>query len=331
MIQIRNSCFETNSSSSHSVCISMDGQESQEIWDLIKDDTLYIYPRDGEFDDLKTNECLSKLQFLVALVCNDVVTTHGNKRIKQFRTRLKKMFGVGNVYMGHVDEYYKALKERNNKPWKDKYEIACFLKDNFKLDGVGILDLDRTLEEEIFETPETLRSFILSPGSWLYSTETAIGTPGYYKFRSEMYCVPESDLYDSIATVCYGPDLKVDIKVNIFGCSFNYYDRINNLMNKVITEAGDIIVDSNSGKLVKSSVWDKRVALVGDKYSLIQLEPREPFLSEDELNCIDADTFVRFKENKIRKFDGKVPDYAKSCEVWPIIIQSKEFLGNLNL
>ena len=318
MIQIRNSCYETNSSSSHSVCISMDGQESwEEIQSLIYNDTLHIYPKDGYFEDIKTNKCLDKLQFLVSLICKDVSTVHGAKRVKQFRTKLKNLVSVSKVYIGHVDEYYSALRNRGGKLFENRFEYSKFLRENFKLSTIN--DYKRTLESEIFETPETLRSFILSPNSWLYVSESlARGAEiNYYKSKSEMYCGLEND-YDSIATVDYGGngDNKVDIGINIF----NPFS-INSLLWNIKSTCMYIgLNDSNDGLIYKDPAYETRLEIIDDTYNLINIEEVD--------NNYDVDgrlvggiigTYRKFSEISAPIF--KHQNYIVSYKNWPVQIK----------
>ena len=328
MIQIRNSCFETNSSSSHSVCISMDGQENwEEIQSLIYDNTLHIYPRQEGFEDIKTNKCLEKLQFLESLVCIDVTSTHGAKEVKQLRTRIKNIVGVEHVYLGDVDEYYKALKERHKEPFEDRYEFKKFVKRNFKLQTFN--DYRGYLKSEIFESPETLRSFILSPGSWLYaSSELSRDSDiNYYKFRSEMYIGLEED-YDSIATVDYGGELdnKVDVGIKLFD---PFYDK--NFRYSIRSMCSNIKLDENTGKLILKSSYETIVEVIGDTYNLITLEPKDDFNELEGGLCGDMECgYQKYKENRISEFKG-LPNYAKSYKACPILIKSPEYLGGTNI
>ncbi len=326
MIQIRNSCFETNSSSSHSVCISMDGKENwEEIQSLIYDNTLHIYSRQEGFEDLKTNKCLDKLQFLESLICTDVTSTYGAKRIKQLRTRIKNIIGVSNVYLGDVDEYYKALKERRKKPFENEYDFKMFVRSFFKLHTLN--DYKGYLESEIFESIETLRSFILSPGSWLYASSelSRDSDVRYYKFRSEMYCGLGEKDYDSIATVDYGggPDNKVDVGLKLFD-PFN--DR--SFKYSIKSMCSDIGLDETTGKLVVKPSYETVVGLIGDTYNLITLEPKEDFNDWDERDlCGDSICgYQKYKDNLVSEFS--LPGYAKSYKACQVIIQSQEYLGD---
>ena len=324
MIQKRNSCFETNSSSSHSVCISMDSEIDPSIYELIKNDKLYIYPRSEGFSNYKTNKCLDKLQFLVSIICTDVSTVHGSKRVKHLRTLLKNAIGVNNVYIGHIDEYYEMLRKRNKQPFENKFEYESFIFKNFRLPKI-ISDNIKTIEEEIFETRETLRSFILSPNSWLYSLDEEVyHSESDYKFMSEMYC--GVDCSDSIATVEYSDKLKVDVEVNLF----NNGNPFLNLCNRIGEIPGNIVIDSD--KLVWDPPYKTLVMFVGDRYHLISIIPKNcgEFEKFDGISLGEPFLIYRKTNYKIQRFNG-VPEYAKSYKSWPIIISSKEVLGDLVL
>ena len=324
MIQKRNSCFETNSSTSHSVCISMDSEIDPSIYELIKNDKLYIYPRNEGFSNYKTNKCLDKLQFLVSIICTDVSTVHGSKRVKHFRTLLKNAIGVNDVYIGHIDEYYELLRKRNKKPFENRFEYESFILKNFKLPKIITLNNGNTIEEEIFETRETLRSFILSPNSWLYFLDSVYHKNDDYKFMSEMYC--DVDYFDSIATVEYSENLKVDVKVNLFSSG----NSLLKLCDKIREIPGNIVV--NSDKLVWDPPYRTCVMFIEDRYHLINIIPKD----SGEFEIIDKDginfpNLIDKKTNyKINRFNS-IPKYAKSYEAWPILISSKKLLGDLIL
>ena len=306
----------------------MDGKENwDEMKNLIYNDTLHIYPRDGGFKNLKTNKCLDKLQFLVSLICTNVTSTYGAKRVKQFRTRLKNIVKVSNVYIGHIDEYYKALRERRGKFFENNYEFSKFIRDNFKLQTV--LDYKESLESEIFESSETLRSFILSPNSWIYSDDTS-----NYSFRSEMYCgIPEKD-YDSIATVDYGNSNKVNVGIKLFDdpmstTSFKY---------SIINKCRYIELNENTGKLIiKKEIPNNtlvKVCIIGDTYNLIFLELEEirKDINSEGVFDICSGEYQRFKENTISIFNEEEllkNTNIKSYKACPVVIQSQKILGDI--
>ena len=335
MIQIRNSCFETNSSSSHSVCISMDSEIDPSIYELIKNDKLYIYPRDNGFSNLKTNKCLDKLQFLVSLRGSDVSTVQGSKRIKYLRTLLKQVIGVGSVYLGHIDDYYDILRQtRDKKLFENSWDYTFFLRENFTLPRV--MNIDQRIEEEIFESRETLRSFILSPNSWLYSYRNSyrrsldtinlsLDENDVLKFECEKYYYNKQDT-DSIISIEYLPGLRVDIEANImredgnlslediinsYSCDseFNLINRINILDNKLnIVEKGEFD--------------EKLIRTINGKYYLIHL------FFKKGINNENKSILRKIKPN--HKFEG-CPSYVESYKIYPISIKSNKFLGDLIL
>lgn len=326
MINIRNRCFETNSSSNHTICISMDSQIDPEIHKLIKDDKLYIYPRNinNKFRELKTNKCLDKLQFLVSLVCSDITTLHGTKQIKQLRSKLKRVFGVSSVYFGAVDEYFIALKGQMETGWKNfdnmYYTRKRFLIDNFKLVN---LDIDKNsaldLKEEIFESQETLRSFILSPNSWLfvYSDSDKLTASTYGDFIKEKYTCINNSEGDSIAIVNYTDDLKVEKIINLFsygGCD---------VLEDIRDFAGNITLES--GELVWKSANSYIVMMDDNKYYLIRAEQQDDLLvSCDALPFFEEDS-IKYKTNRV-KTPESILNIVKSYKKWPITILSE--IGN---
>jgi hypothetical protein len=186
------------------------------------------------------------------------------------------------------------------------------------------------LEAEIFETPETLRSFILSPGSWLYASSqlSRDSYVKYYKFRSEMYCGLSDDNYDSIATVDYGgPDNKVDIEISLF-------DPFDDISFKCIIKGmcSDIGLDEVTGKLVVRPYYETMVELIGDTYNLITLEPKEDFNELDEKGVCGRNSmcgYQKYKDNLVSEFS--LPGYAKSYKACQVIIQSQKYIGDTSI
>lgn len=335
MINIRNNCFETNSSSSHSVCISMDSEVSPEINDLIENDTLMVYPRNDKFSNMKTNKCLDKLQFLVSLTCTDVMSTQGHKQIKQLRYRLKNAIGVSNVYLGNVDEYYNALRERKKcGKFSNFYEAKQFIINNFRLCGVvGAYRMD-ILKEEIFETTETLRSFILSPNSWLYSFED--NDNGNIIKQKEKYYISEET--DSIISVKFSDSQKVELQANIMRPDIlkkKYYTK--DLLG--IIESYDrlsiigSVVPNNQGELVINNSDCIDIGIVGDKYNLAHIyfgNTRKDLIDIIDKACIagHGDSYNFNHSYLLHKLDCSNSETHKLFE---IDIMSDEFFNELIL
>ena len=336
MIQIRNSCFETNSSSSHAVCISMDSEIDPSIWDLIKDDKLYIYPREGGFVNFKTNKCLDKLQFLVSLVCTDVSTVHGSKEVKHLRTELKNILGVESVYLGHIDEYYEALRKRNKRPFTDSLDRTTFQRKYFKLCTIPDNQISAQLKKEIFETRETLKSFILSPNSWLYShpNDSLIFSSsrqtfgGDYDQLIEFECEKYSRHTDlnSVVSIEYSPELRVDIEVNLMSEIFiSLKDIIKYNDNFGMLHCIDIDLEDN--RLVYCSDSDRElVEVIGDRYSLIKVFKKNDFTEYDGKFIGKFIGKIRNTNYELPRYKGTPPD-ADHCEIYPINIRSSKFFG----
>lgn len=339
MIQIRNSCFETNSSSSHSVCISMDFEVDPSLYELINDEKLYIYPRNDGFSNFKTNKCLDKLQFLVSLVCDDVSTVHGSKEVKHLRTLLKNAIGVSDVYIGHIDEYYEKLRQRNKKPFDNELEYNVFLMNNFKLPKLFMAET-KTLKEEIFETSETLRSFIISPNSWLYvpsdiskykNTLNGYGSTEIEKFECEKYYTSKET--DSVVSINYTPDLSVDIEVSLM----NDYRNFRNLDLKTVLKRYDEFGLTNNihlkdNELVYYGDCDRvLVEVIADKYYLIQVFRKKNMTEQDQVASFGQCRVIEHNTNyELPRFKGS-PFDAEECKTYRIDIKSDKFFGDLIL
>lgn len=206
-----------------------------------------------------------------------------------------------------------------------------FVRNFFKLHTLN--DYNGYLESEIFESVETLRSFILSPGSWLYASSDMIPgelTTNYYMFRSEMYSgsKDKSEDYDSIATVDYGGlDNKVDIGIKLFDPFFD--DR--SFKYSIKNMCSNIELDEDTSKLVVKSHYETLVELIGDTYNLIILEPKEDWNELKEAGGFFDEIcgYQKYKENSVSEF--KLPSYAKSYKACPVIIKSQKYLGDMNI
>ena len=306
----------------------MDHEIDQSIQNLIKDNILYIYTREDEFENLKTNKCLDKLQFLVSLVCTDVSTTQGSKRIKRLRTQLKNILNVKGVYIECVDEYYKALRNRNKKPFEDSFEYSNFLKENFKFKKILLYDSEtsKTLREEIFETPDTLSSFILSPNSWLYCKgnghviyTTVLNTDEREKYTTNTIAK------DSIITINYSNGLNISFEVELMN---SICDLLGVIRNSGLYELTRIL--EKDSELVFSELEKNEhvnVSVIEDKYNLIREKLNVNIEDLYEMDGISESSSERIF--KIEKY--KPGPKTKSYKSFKIDIKSPEFIGNLVL
>ena len=308
----------------------MDTEIDPSIQGLIKNDTLYIHTREDEFENLKTNKCLDKLQFLISLVCTDVSTTQGSKRIKHLRTQLKNILNVKEEYIECVDEYYKALRNRNKKPFKGSFEYSNFLKENFKFKETLLYDSEtsKTLREEIFETPDTLSSFILSPNSWLYcrgrGSERGICRTSISNTEEKEKYYTRTTTKDSIITINYSNGLNVSFEIRLM-------DSMCDLLG-VIRDSGlyklTRILEKNSELMISELEENEYidVSVIGDKYNLIREEFNIIKTDKKEKGFADCSIENVFK---IRRY--KPGPRTKSYESFTIDIKSPEFIGDLVL
>lgn len=175
---VRDGILETNSSSSHSVCISRNGSLSRpgdRVWDLdIRDGVLYIPEPLICFgrNDFKSNRCLLKIQYAYGLALQ--TAPREQYRITEV---LKKVTGVREVSIAWVENYKKKMKETFN---------------NFPEIYVNTPEIDHQsldLSDDILESEETIKNFIFNPNSWLYGgSDESEPEPG---FKNE--CITRSE------------------------------------------------------------------------------------------------------------------------------------------
>lgn len=160
-IKIRKRCMpETNSSSSHSVSISMGSnfvKPGDKEWDVTIEDGVLKIPGGVSFgwEFFRSNSVLTKLQYLCGIYCDDI-TGNGQKRISKLRRILKSIFGVKKVEFLWIAEYFKELHETGKDP-EDVY--------------YGYPEIDHNshdIFEDITESVETIRHFLLCRDSWLF-------------------------------------------------------------------------------------------------------------------------------------------------------------------
>lgn len=162
---------ETNSSSSHSVVICMNEEStiSKSEWDLNIDENLILHiPEFGDFDELMfyTNSLQRKLQYLSCFYLGGVrMVGNGpfNKLCNRFAHVISDILGVRGIeYEGQItflEDLEKGLVE------EDYVNDYCYPEiDHQSLD----------LIEDICESEETIKNFLLNRNSWLYGGSDSI-------------------------------------------------------------------------------------------------------------------------------------------------------------
>ena len=162
---IREDLPETNSSSSHSVVISMNSEHNldRRDWGLKIDEntqTLYIPTFSGfgrEF--FCSNSVLVKLQYLSCFFISGTFKkkVSMSKMMHRFEVVLKDILGVKNIVFEEAVDIWTRMKSGDIPK-----------EDSIYYDFPEIDWQSRDLKEEILETPETLKNFLLNPDSWVY-------------------------------------------------------------------------------------------------------------------------------------------------------------------
>ena len=149
---IRERLPETNSSSSHSVVISTKkNYEADETLKLNSDGDLVIPSTDFGWEWEKYNSCMPKLQYVVGIL----MSSGNTKSLKKLIDMVKDMTGANRVLID----------------MENPIEIDHNSSDIFP---------------EIIESSETIKSFIFSKNSWLYTGNDNSEEPdGFYNIEED--------------------------------------------------------------------------------------------------------------------------------------------------
>lgn len=204
---IREGTWETNSSSSHSLAIYMNGdlvKRGDPDFDLkIKKNVLYVPGReDFGWEYEKTNSTLTKLQYASALICHDIETAAGHKKIKRFKNILTSYLGVSDVVFEWDTKYFDGKSKSG--PGEDVWR------------PIPNVDHQSFYEswEEITENTDTLINFIFSRKSWLYGGNDNSDVPEDYYIETQV-----RNPTVAIMSVDFGGNIgRVDFELNDFPC-----------------------------------------------------------------------------------------------------------------
>lgn len=161
---IRKNLPETNSSSSHSVVISMDsgGILKKEEWNLDIDDKGILHiPSFTDFgrEFFRTNSVLIKLQYLSCHYIWGLYKNRGvfSKRVHKFKTVLKDILGINGIIFEDYVNYCKDLTEGRIESGDENYYEFPTVDHN-----------SQDIFDEITESEETIKNFLLNKNTWLY-------------------------------------------------------------------------------------------------------------------------------------------------------------------
>jgi len=211
---------ETNSSSSHSVSISMKGNlikpGDPEFNIDIRDEILYI-PGDIDFgwNYFKYNTPLEKLQYVCGIFCGSIEDENNKKNIFKLKKILKKIFEVKDVVFEWRQEYYQKISSGKNP-------------DDVYYASPGIDHNSSDIFEEITENTETIKNFILSRDSWLFGGNDNTDYPptSYYLGQEDPEAILSIDLGGKIGRLDFEIPILQKIPDNLRSFEINRDDTI---------------------------------------------------------------------------------------------------------
>ena len=225
---------ETNSSSSHSISISYNDEKLVVPTNYrtkygninIVQDTLYV-PAPPSYccfgsETGKYNDLLIKLWYVCSFFCNDIDTGSGHKSIEKLKRMLKNIFNVSEVVFEWDQNYFNEIKKKRRE--NSIFDLNDVLRLSPEVDGNSW-----DVIYEICENEQTLKQFLLSPLSWLYTGgDYEIENPDLF-YRDTQIIDPTPEFIVSfdlggeigrvdleISSLCYGLRSERDSFLNCF-------------------------------------------------------------------------------------------------------------------
>ena len=235
---------ETNSSSSHSVSISLSGKYYKpEEWNIDIDDggTIFIPDAIGDFgwEYEKYNDVLTKIQYVSSIPS----IKENPKKLKVLKDIIISFTGAKKVIFAFERNYYRDVKN--------------LLETNQSLEDINISDYGSNIDHnssdvfpQILESRDTIKDFIFNPDSWLFlgndnstDPENFFLTPGINKGQP-----------DAIAQVDFGGSVgRVDFEIDKFPDE-------KGIINSLYCSGGDILntvrIDRNTGEIEVGKKFD---------------------------------------------------------------------------
>lgn len=252
---------ETNSSSSHALCICSNSDSfakpGDPEFDLnIVDGVLYVSGsnRDFGWEYEKTNHCDEKLLYVCALVFSNYRKLSIQKEPKRLTDALKGYLGVRKVVFDWEENYKKA---RGKNEEGEEVSLDCPTIDHQSY---------YESKEEILESKSTMINFIFNKKSWFFGGNDNSSDPvGFY---SEMEDAEESEP-DGIVEIDF-PGIGVvdfDIKLSSLTSDFSInknIDIVSSIRDEDDLDFFESIVYASDTK--KFIIDDSRDSYSGKKY-----------------------------------------------------------------
>lgn len=328
---IRKNFPETNSSSSHSVSISLSGKYYKpEEWNIeIQDDgTIFIPDSTDDFgwEFKKYNDVLTKIQYVSSIF----YVKENPKKLKILKDVIKSFTGAKRVifeFEKNFEEEYRACLKKNEKMCSK--DIADF--------GSGIDHGSNTVFPQILESKNTIKDFIFNPSSWLFLGNDNSSTP------DKFFLTPESQEKesDAIVSIDFGGIIgRVDFELNQFPPKKNLIKTLYKIDQFGILDS--IFIDRNTGEIIDiRKITNPRQFMTLDCLRLFKFSKVYNNIGKIKESIYVAYTSKEFDElffSKERKKDDKENDYEKTFielintlespkyyKLFPVKLITKEF------
>lgn len=270
---------ETNSSSSHCLTIFKGTGIDDSLREILKEEDgkrILVIPGEGEFGrgDEDYNDTKSKLQYATY----QILDPEFSDRKAMFEKVVKDFLGVDEIVYNWYDEW-EVDKWMEQNPHSTFSECPLVYNESgARLDSENTVDHESVdlIEEQIFETEDTLRDFLFSPNSWLFCGECNVTEP---KEKFPKLAEEDPGLYLSLIPdnfMLYGNE-SVDIEIlKDFPYSFNtpklekiHRERDNNERKNWILApvtwgggfwgGGDDAIDEDPTTIILSNIWAERI------------------------------------------------------------------------
>lgn len=202
---IRRDLPETNSSSSHSVVISMDpsGILGRDEWDLNIDESGILHvPVFSSFgrEFFCTNSVLGKLEYLSCAYIRAYYKDRAQfgKQVHKFTSAIKGILGIKGVVFEEATKFYRDLKDG-----------AIEEEDTVYYEFPSIDHQSQDIIPEMIESEETIKNFLLNRNSWLYGGSDEVREDPKVYASTEILCPPIACISSEL-----GGDIgRVDVEV----------------------------------------------------------------------------------------------------------------------
>ena len=328
---IRKNFPETNSSSSHSVSISLSGKYYKpEEWNIeIQDDGTIFIPNsidDFGWEFRKYNDVLTKIQYVSSIF----YVKENPKKLKILKDVIKSFTGAKRV----IFEFEKDFEE----------ECRDYLKKNEKLNLKDIINFGSEIDHgsnsifpQILESKNTIKDFIFNPSSWLFLGNDNSNTP------DKFFLTPESHEKesDAIVSINFGGIIgRVDFELNQFPPKKNLIKTLYEIDQFGILDS--IFIDRNTGEIIDiRKITNPRQFMTLDCLRLFKFSKVYNNIGKIKESIYVAYTSKEFDElffSKERKKDDKENDYEKTFielintlespkyyKLFPVKLITKEF------